>query len=220
MPLRDHFHPPLSDHRPWDALHGLWPGLIAVRLNEIMPERFFAGPNVRIGGGYEVDVGAIDERPGDAEFARATTGSGASAAALWAPPSPLVAALAEAPEFDEYEVQIREGSLRGRLVAAIELPSPGNKDRPETRNAFVGKCAEMLNAGVAVVIVDVVTERRFNLYAQLMEFIGQEDSAGSEGNSQIYAAACRYVPATKGMRRFESWPHALEIGKALPTLPL
>ena len=41
-----------------------------------------------------------------------------------------------------------------RLVAAIELVSPSNKDRPENRKTFVNKCEAPLKKEVCVTIVD------------------------------------------------------------------
>jgi hypothetical protein len=58
-----------------------------------------------------------------------------------------------------------------RLVAAIELISPSNKDRPESRRAFVGKVAALLQRGVCVSLVDVVTIRDFNLYGKWCQII-------------------------------------------------
>jgi hypothetical protein len=47
---------------------------------------------------------------------------------------------------------------RGRhLVAAVEIVSPANKDRPENRRAFVTKGAALLQQGVCVSLVDLVT---------------------------------------------------------------
>ena len=68
-------------------------------------------------------------------------------------------------------------------------------------------------------VVDLVTIRRFNLYAQLMEFIGHPDRTMSNEEPPIYAASCRWV--TRGTRaRLEAWSHALVVGQPLPTLPL
>jgi hypothetical protein len=101
----------------------------------------------------------------------------------------------------------------------IELVSPANKDRPESRQAFVAKCAALLRKGIAVSLVDLVTIRRFNLYAQVMEFIGHPDHTMSNEEPPIYAASCRWV--TRGTRaRLEAWSHTLVVGQPLPTLPL
>src|SRR5271165_2175112 len=81
------------------------------------------------------------------------------ATAVWAPPAANLAIETEEPDFDEYEVRIYDAQRGRLLVAAIEIVSPANKDPPEHRNAFVGKCAALLQKGVAVSIVDLVTVR-------------------------------------------------------------
>ena len=104
-----------------------------------------------------------------------------------------------------------------RLVAAIELVSPSNKDRPENRKTFVNKCEALLKQEVCVTIVDVVTSRTANLYGELLDELGAERTAISR--SAIYAATCR--GRRSGPRwRLESWEHELAVGAALPTLPL
>src|SRR5436309_1998460 len=92
---------------------------------------------------------------------------------------------------DEYEVRVYDGERGRRLVAAVELVSPANKDRPEHRHAFVAKCLALLQQQVCVVVVDLVTTRNFNLYAELLELMEWSDpSLGSEPPG-LYAVACR-----------------------------
>jgi hypothetical protein len=43
-------------------------------------------------------------------------------------------------DFDEYEVHVYDAQRDRQLVAAIELISPANKDRPDARSQFVAKC--------------------------------------------------------------------------------
>ncbi len=50
-------------------------------------------------------------------------------------------------------VVIRHG--RGRVVAIIEIVSPGNKDSRHAIRAFVEKAADILNQGVHLVVVDL-----------------------------------------------------------------
>jgi len=45
------------------------------------------------------------------------------------------------PAEDVYEVLVYDEKRRCRVVAAVEIVSPANKDRPEHRRAFVSKCA-------------------------------------------------------------------------------
>jgi hypothetical protein len=123
------------------------------------------------------------------------------------------------PDFYEYEVRIYDDKRRQHLVAAIELVGPANKDRPEHRNFFVAKCAGLLQKSVAVSIVDLVTVRHFNLYAELLAFIGHGDPTLGTEPPNIYAASCRWVE--KGKRNLlQAWSHTLAIGQPLPTLPL
>jgi hypothetical protein len=123
------------------------------------------------------------------------------------------------PDQYEYEVFVFDQEHDRRLVAALELVSPANKDRPESRRAFVTKCAALLGQGAAIVIVDLVTTRLFNLYAVLLEWIGQSDSSLGAKPPTIYAAAIR---VRQSLRRsiLESWTYPLNVGESLPTLPL
>jgi hypothetical protein len=132
--------------------------------------------------------------------------------------APRVHAGAQAEIFDEFEVRIYDAQRGRTLVAIIEIVSPANKDRPEHRNAFVGKCAALLQKGVAVGIVDLVTVRHFNLYADVLGFFGHTDPTLSDPPPHIYAASCRFVQKKKTM--LEAWSHILTVGQPLPTLPL
>jgi hypothetical protein len=68
--------------------------------------------------------------------------------------------------------------------------SPGNKDRPENRRAFVAKCEALLRRNVCVSIVDLVSIRDFNLYRELLESLHQP-MAASVAESPMYAVTCR-----------------------------
>jgi len=210
MPLRDHFRPPLTNRRSWDWLHGGWPMTIASGLNRQLPERYVAGPHVHLGS-IEIDVAAYDESP-----AREGGDDGGVATAVWAPPRPTLAVVTE-PDLDAYEVCIYDCHDHQRLVAAIELVSPANKDRPEHRGDFIAKCASMLRSHVCVTIVDVVTTRTANLYSELMALFGQTDPSLADG--PLYGATCRWFK-TDDNRLLETWSHRLALGEPLPTLPL
>jgi hypothetical protein len=125
----------------------------------------------------------------------------------------------EVPDYDEYSVRIYDAERGRQLVGTIELVSPGNKDRPEKRNAFVGKCAALLQKGVAVSMIDVVTPRQFNLYAELLHFLGQNDPSLGEPLPHLYAVSCRWRPQDKRMI-LKTWSHTLVLGQPFPTLPL
>src|SRR5437870_12200450 len=77
MPLRDHFHPPLSVRHHWHAFHNAWATFIASELNRTLPAGYFAEPNVQFG--IEIDVAAFDERP-----------AGSAASSTWLPSGPAL----------------------------------------------------------------------------------------------------------------------------------
>jgi hypothetical protein len=104
------------------------------------------------------------------------------------------------------------------LVAAVELVSPGNKDRPEVRNAFAAKCASYLQQGVGLQIVDIVTSRSANLHNELVRLLG----LGPEyllPPEPLYAAAYRPV-RQPAVEQIDVWYELLHVGDALPELPL
>jgi hypothetical protein len=55
---------------------------------------------------------------------------------------------AEFPEQYAYEVMIFDLERDRRLVAAVAIVSPANKDRPESRQLFVAKCLNLLRQDV------------------------------------------------------------------------
>ncbi len=191
MPLRDHFRPPLDNVRSWDELHGAWPTVIVMALNPKLPPRYVAAPRVHLGPHAEIDVTGYEQDEPAASVAVSGTEAGGVATAVWAPPRPTLDVATDLPEQDEYEVRVYDTWRRRRLVAAIEIVSPANKDRPEHRRVFAAKCAALIRQNVAVAIIDLVTTRRFNLYGDLLELIGQTDPSLAPEPPPLYAAACR-----------------------------
>ena len=141
------------------------------------------------------------------------------ATAPWAPPEPTLTVDVDFAEQYEYEVLVYDQSRGRQLVAAVEIVSPANKDRPENRGAFVTKCAALLHQGVSVSMVDLVTTRNFNLYRDLLALLDRTDPAFQTNPPSIYAVTCR---CRKIGRTFElaTWAYPLAVGTPLPTLPI
>lgn len=194
--------------------------MIVAALDRHLPPRYVAVPHIQLGSAIEIDVASSEE---DEASSPATggggNGGGAVATAAWAPPQPTLAVAAQPPAGDEYEVRVYDTRRGRRLVAAVEIVSPANKDRPEHRRAFVAKCAAMLQDRVCVVIVDLVTTRAVNLYGALLDLFGQADPALADGPPPLYAVACRWA-RTGDAWLLEAWLRALAPGQPLPTLPL
>jgi hypothetical protein len=219
MPLRDHFRSPLADRRPWDGLHGAWPTIIVIGLNRNLPERYVAEPRIHLGSSIEIDVATYEEHTAKSPTTAERGNSGGVATAVWAPPKPTLAVASDLPSMDEYEVRVFDTQSGRRLVAAVEIVSPANKDRPEHRRAFVAKCAALLQNHVCVAIIDLVTTRTANLYGDLLDLLGQTDPSLVNGPSPLYAVSCRWV-RNGDTWLLETWMHHLVLGRPLPTLPL
>lgn len=217
MPLRDHFRSPLDDVHSWDELHGMWPAMIVRALVEILPEPYFAAPGAHLGTLYEIDVGTYgDDAP---RLDGPNGGQGGVAVAAYAAPKPTLTVEPRLPKQDVYEVRVYDNRRKRRLVAAIEIVSPSNKDRPEARGAFLSKVAALLEHDICVSIVDVVSTSTFNLYAELLNFVESGDPAWGNQPPPIYTATVRM--RSEGRRRLmDNWYHPLAIGQPLPALPV
>jgi hypothetical protein len=123
------------------------------------------------------------------------------------------------PAQDSYEVHVYEEQRPSRLVAAVEIVSPLDKDRPEHRRALVSKCAGLLRENVSIVVVDIVTTCTQNLYGELLDLIGQSDPALSPKAPSLYAAACRTTNRCNEWL-MDTWTESLALGRPLPTMPL
>ena len=131
MPLLDHFHAPLAPRRHWESFHVNWAGAIADSLNEsLLPEGYFAEEHAQIGPSVEIDVATFRDPEPSGLHASATQ---TAPPRTWAPPTPTMIVPAAFP--DVFEVLVMESEGGARLVAAIELVSPGNKDRAAQRQA-------------------------------------------------------------------------------------
>ena len=184
MPMHDHFRPPLDDVHSWDELHGMWPAVIVQHLLKILPEPYYAAPTVHFGTLFEVDVGTFREtwEPED------EVSSGPGGVAVYAPPKPSLTLEPRLPSQDVYEIRIFNNRRKRRVVAAIEIVSPPNKDRPESRSTFISKVAMLLKHGICVSIVDIVSTLDFNLYGELLTFVEGSDPALGDEPPAMYAA--------------------------------
>ncbi len=209
MPLLDHFHRPLEPLLAWSALHIRWSTELADRFSDELPARYYVEPGTRFGIG--IDVAAL-ERSADP----AQEGDEGDWQPSWESPS-ATATLPFAVATDELETLVYErASGELRLVGAVELVSPANKDRPESRQAFVTKCHNYLLRGVGVVVIDVVADKRFNLHNDLMDFLGHPARRMA---GHTYATAYR-TTGKNGSGTLATWEYPLAVGANLPTVPM
>jgi len=201
MPLLDHFHPPLSERRHWHSFHNSWATYLSSQINALLPAGYFAEANVQFG--VEIDVAAFEERPVGGK----STG--------WVPPT----ATASHPfEMPGVSVEVGVFSRLGgpQLAGVVELVSPANKDRPLHREAFVAKCVTYLQAGVGLVIVDVVTDRAAELHRELLVRVGVADP----GPGPVLSGSAFRPVEREGATILDVWLEPIVVGQVLPTLPL
>jgi Protein of unknown function (DUF4058) len=214
MPLLDHSRPPLSDDYPWESIHSAWVSELARHINRQLPPRYFALENKKFGNEIEIDVGTFDRDPSAGAQANGPAIS-TLAAPTWAPPAANRTIRARLPDTFEVKVFLREG--RSKLVGAIELVSPRNKDRPSAKMAFVAKCAGYLSEGVSVVVLDATTERRARLHWDLLTLFDAADD--SDRDLTLFAAAYRPVIRNE-QAEIDIWTTPIDLGQMLPTMPL
>jgi hypothetical protein len=221
VPLLDHFHRPWKTLRPWEGFHSTWASSLAQRLNHgWLPPHHFAIPNVSLGNRLEIDVSNLDEhRAATTGDTVAASEEGSTATAVWALPKPTLSGPVDFTDLDLFEVRIFDEEDTPRLVAAIELVSPANKDRASHRRAFVVKCASYLAQGIGVLIVDVVTSRSGNLHDELLQLLEFSPDTPAPSSGELYTASYR-AAATEEGGRLDVWLETLALGGTLPVMPL
>jgi hypothetical protein len=212
MPILDHFSPPLSAERVWNTFHHAWSATIARMLNRrLLPQHYFAAPNVQFGARVEIDVGTFEQS--DASERRLEP----TAVTLTTQPA---TAVIPAVFPDTVEVVIFNRESGPQVVAAIELVSPSNKDRPATRRAFIAKMSSYLQQGIALSVIDLVTTRSAHLHNEWLQWMQATTGLmGDVEHTPLYVNS--YRPVQHGERaEIEMWLNPLRVGDQLPKLPL
>jgi hypothetical protein len=214
MPLLDHFHPPLHGPRRWEGFHHAWATIIAQQLNQrLLPPDYFAEPEITLGPAMEIDVATL-ERPSPGKVAVGVV------AEAYSPPRPAMTFKADFSHLEGTEIRVYQDLDGAQLRAAIELVSPANKDRSETRRTFTAKCSSYLREGINVVIVDIVTSRSANLHQEVLDLLRSKGRRTVwTSPTGLYGVAYRAVTVLKAPR-VQVWPEVLRLGEPLPTLPL
>lgn len=142
MPLHDR-----SDRPGWDGLYLLWISELLRWLKPRLPARYraFVGTTPTVGIGAPSGHADVSVRHGDE---RAPSPNGPASLSKQEPDEEVAVATLETSPGIMVE-------LEGRLVAALELVSPRNKDRPAARSAYVAKYLGYLLEGVHLLLVDV-----------------------------------------------------------------
>jgi hypothetical protein len=208
MPLLDHFQDSTGAWHPWESFLSVWACEIAALLNKRLSDRHFATLFLQFSPRISAEVARFESEPEDWPQADNTS----SELPPFRIPMPAVYP-------DDLEVRVHDKDRDAQVVAVIELVSPGNKDRPETRRAFAAKCAAYLQRGIGVVTVDIVTSRQFNLHNELVRLLGHAEAFLMTDDPVIYTVA--YRPERRNdVDQIDLWPTPLAVGESLPIVPL
>ncbi len=142
----------------WHAFHLSWISEIQASLNGgLLPAEYYAQAE-QLMGPYGPDVLTLqsdEQEPGSNGFDSADAGSGGVAVATRAPRTRITAE----GESEEYARKRRTLVIRhssdDRIIALLELVSPGNKSSQAAFDAFVSKAVEVLYHGFHLLIVDL-----------------------------------------------------------------
>jgi hypothetical protein len=212
MPLHE-----WTDRSGWEGVWHLW---ITELLRWIKPQ-LPAGYRAYIGSAPTVAVGAPTERPDVNVRQWAEEQPPAQGPSSTPPANPDAAA--EEPDEEIAVATLDPGrslyvETHGRLVAAVELVSPRNKDRPVARATYVARYVGYLLEAVHLLLVDV---HRRPLAFSFADDIAQELHIGRPPCPAPFAVSYRVgEAAATGGRLLGIWQRPLTVGAPLPAMRL
>jgi hypothetical protein len=209
MPLHD-----WTDDRGWDSVHQLWIHSLLFWLQDRLP----AGYRAYLGSVPGLTIATEPGRPDLGVRAWQRPGNETEAAQ----PETLV----EGPKPDFQAVALLHPEppaavhvwCQGQLVAAVELVSPRNKDRPSSREFYRNRYLGYLWSGVHLMLVDV---HRRPLGFSFAEAMAAELQCQFPVGLPPHAVSWNVGgPTGEGGHFLDGWYRSLAVGEPLPPLPL
>jgi hypothetical protein len=204
MPLHD-----WSGDRGWDSLHLIWQAQL---LDWIQP---------RLPAGYRAYVGAVPALTVDTPNGRPDFG-----VRNWPPPATAPAPTPDGaiePDAEEAATLTLDPlraihiDAHGRLVAAVEIVSPRNKDRPEARERYTARYLGYVYNAVHLMLVDVLPRPVGFSFADAL-------AAGLGFNQPPcpvpFALSYRGGESVPEGTMIARWVRPFQIGGPLPVIPL
>jgi hypothetical protein len=207
MPIHDWTR---VDTGTFHDLHQGWTIEIRNRLNGgVLPDGYFAMADRRVSG-PEPDVVALRLRGPEP-----TGGLIVAETPPWIKQAARVETEAARYARKANRIVIRQGL--GRVVAILEVISPGNKDSKHAIASFVARAVDFLRNGIHVLVIDPFPPgpRDPNGIAQALwdELIGEPLSTSSASSPRIVAAIDAGEPLT-------AYVDTMAVGDPLPDAPL
>ena len=204
MPLHDWNEP-----TGWDGFHDVW----IVELLRWVKPRLPEGYRAYIGSSPALTVGAVTERA-DVAVRHWLPEPPSQPASQQDLPADQDSALDEPDEEIATQTLDPQTALyvvtQGRLVAAVKLISPRNKDRTTARAIYLARYLGYLQEGAHLLIVDV---HRRPLTFSFADAIAQELQISQSPCLPPFAVSYRVgEPAPSGGRLLAIWRRSLQIG--------
>lgn len=219
--LSDELTMPMHDWTRVDAgifhdFHLAWVVELRNAFNEgLLPADYYALTEQHAGRRVP-DLIALHRTLPDAEAPTAGTTQGGLALAEAPPRVARSGELAPSPRSLRRTVAVRHVSGH-RLIAVLEIVSPGNKDRREHVEELAGKIDGFLGAGVHAVLIDLFPSRGHDphgIAGVVEEFYSGSDFEG--GSPLVPPCVVSYCAAS----RVGVYRQPLVVGRGLPEMPL
>jgi len=205
MPLHD-----WRDDRGWDSVHLVW---LAQLLDWVQP-RLPAGYRAYLGSVPALTIDAPNGRPDMSVRQWPADQLETPAAPSAAGNEPDEEAVATFTLDPQLALHI---DLHGQLIAAIEIVSPRNKDRPAARERYLGRYAGYLRQGVHLLLIDVLPRPAgFSFADALAANLGLPQPPCPAPCAVSYRVG---EPVPDGTI-LALWRRPLQVGQPLPTIPL
>jgi hypothetical protein len=208
MPLHD-----WTDDRGWDSVHQLWINSLLFWAQERLP----AGYRAYLGAVPGLSIGTEPGRPdlGVRSWQPRAEDATAPSSALIDAPQPDFKTVSLLHPEPQAGVHIYR---QGQLVAAVEVVSPRNKDRPSSREFYRNRYLGYLWSGVHLMLIDV---HRRPLGFSFVEAMAAEVECQFPVGLPPHAVSWNVGGRTpEGGQFLDGWYRQLAVHEPLPTLPL
>jgi hypothetical protein len=177
-----------------------------------------------LGSSVSADVAEYEELTGngikngsDANSIGTNGGGVALATETYAPPTTFLSIPISFST--EIKVEVRDATDDYRILAVAELVSPGNKKEKGERERFAAKCLSYLSRGIGLVVIDIVTNRLWNLHNVMLQLAEKNPKFEMPNDPSTYVVS--YRPAHRNKEDLiDLWQWPLAVGAALPAVPL
>jgi hypothetical protein len=200
------------------AFHHEWISEISRELNrKLLPQDYYALPE-QVAAGFGPDVLTLQEQPPDPQPPAEEPGGVATATILQTRPQTTFTAETDAEFYrrKKSSIAIRHVS-DDRIVAMLEIVSPGNKSNSYAFRAFVDKACELLEHRIHLLIIDPFppTDRDPDgIHAAIWEQIEQQAPFHLPGDRPLTLTAYECDLTTR------AYIEPVAVGESLPDMPL